>query len=55
MDLMKMYRIWLKEVEGNDGSAYCTLYNKIKTDEAAEIDEKVERNQNKCWKSEKTS
>ena len=22
---MKMYRIWLKEVEGNDASAYCTL------------------------------
>ena len=50
---MKMYRIWLKEVEGNDASAYCTLCkvefdlgNMRKsaldeTDEAAELEKKL--------------
>ena len=50
---MKMYRIWLKEVEGNDASAYCTLC-KVEfdlgsmrksaldeTDEAAELEKKL--------------
>ena len=50
---MKMYRIWLKEVEGNDASAYCTLC-KVQfdlrsmrksaldeTDEAAELEKKL--------------